>query len=168
MGEHELAHTTMPLAEEKKALQQIKELNRSKGLVDGYSRTYDELKAAETARKEIVLCIQAKDSELTAAKQAREAEQASLDATMKEAEAKTGDLPNLNTEFDTLKAKAKDASLELRTLREKYRKDKDEYYKKQKEWWVAKREEKLARDKEWDAERKRRAEERRLRDEENK
>ena len=66
--EDAIAHTTMPLNEEKKMVTAIKDLGKSRETVREYQTSYSTLNGDDGTRKAVVDKLKAKDLEITALK----------------------------------------------------------------------------------------------------
>ena len=156
-----LAHETMPLAQEKKLVEQIKSLNKSRDLVREYEEKQALITAHDARRKAFMDRIKAKDAEINSIK----AEQAKLRAQLNEVKSKddaaNADVPKLieekNAAYEVIKAKRE----EINRLRAKQKKIEDNYWAREKLFRAQQKEIKQA---QWEASQ----EERKARDEERK
>lgn len=156
-----LAHETMPLAQEKKLVDQIKSLNKSRDLVREYAEKQALITAHDARRKACMDRIKAKDAEINSIK----AEQAKIRAQLNEVKSKddtaNADVPKLieekNAAYEVIKAKRE----EINRLRAKQKKIEDNYWAREKLFRAQQKEIKQA---QWEASQ----EERKARDEERK
>jgi uncharacterized coiled-coil DUF342 family protein len=91
-------HTTMSIKEDKEIVKQIKELNKSKALVDVHAEKAGKLTGGEDDRKALWDRIKEKDVEVTALYNDRNALRDALAAFRAKEEAKTADVPALQEE----------------------------------------------------------------------
>ena len=143
--EHLMAHTTMPLNEEKKLLTTIKELAKSRDEVKHFGDRSAKLAGGDEARKELVERIRAKDAEITAVRGERTALQATLQAARDKADAHVAGLPAMleerNKTWEALRA-ARDAG---RAARDAHQVLEDAWWANEKLWRNQQREEKQKR-----------------------
>jgi len=127
--EHDIAHTTMPLNDEKKLLTQIKELNKSKALVDVHAEKAGKLVGGEDVRKSLWDRLKEKETEISALYGERNALRDALTAFRAKEEAKTADVPALQEE----RAKVWDL---LQAARTDARKHRDAHKAAEDAWWA--------------------------------
>lgn len=93
--ETRMAHTTMTLQEEKRALEEIKKLKSSRELVGSYNARLEKLNADDDVRTQIVEKLKACDERLGVIKQHEETARAELAVIREQEQAKTSDIPGL-------------------------------------------------------------------------
>lgn len=156
--EESIAHTTMPLNEEKKIMSQIKELGKSREFVKDFNDAQNKISEQEGIRKAIVERLRGKDVDINGVKAEQQGYRAVLDETRSKEDAAMADIPKLQNErnkcYETIKAKRE----EIRRLRTEFKKAEDEHWQKEREFRAAQRE---AKQKQWEASQ----EERKARDE---
>jgi hypothetical protein len=137
-----IAHSTMPLAEEKKLLLQIKELQKQKGDVAGVADRQAKLSDGDEGRKALVDRIKAKDGEVEAVKAQKNALQAQLQAQRSKEEALVGDLPALQAEREATWTALQAARAAQRQLRDQHKAAEDVWWANEKVWRQQQRDEK--------------------------
>ena len=96
--ERTLGHTTMPIQEEKKMVNAIKDLTKSKELVREYQEMAAKVNAGEERRKLASERVKAKDAEITAVKAAIATVKSSLEETRSREEKSVSDVPAMQEE----------------------------------------------------------------------
>lgn len=137
-----IAHSTMPLAEEKKLLLQIKELQKQKGDVAGVADRQAKLNDGDEGRKALVDRIKAKDAEVEAVKAQKNALQAQLQAQRSKEEALVGDLPALQAEREATWTALQATRAAQRQLRDQHKAAEDVWWANEKVWRQQQRDEK--------------------------
>ena len=161
-----LAHETMPLAEEKRLIQQIKSLNKNRDLVREYAEKQAIITAHDATRKGCLDRIRAKDAEINSIK----AEQAKIRSKLNDVKSKddaaNADVPKLNEEKSAAYEKIKATREQINKLRAEQKKIDDQYWAQEKLFraqqkeikqaqWEASQEERKAREearKQWELE----------------
>eukprot|EP00246_Nothoceros_aenigmaticus_P004945 TRINITY_DN166_c0_g1_i1.p1 TRINITY_DN166_c0_g1~~TRINITY_DN166_c0_g1_i1.p1 ORF type:complete len:630 (-),score=214.04 TRINITY_DN166_c0_g1_i1:237-2126(-) len=131
--EYRMQHTSLSLQEEKKIMQQIKELTKSRDYVKNYNERLGQITEDEGARGVFVEKIKGIDVLLSKAK-AEQEEQRKVMASIKEREtAQSVDLPALYEERNGAMDKARALREEVKQLRVEFRAKEEEYYQRQRE-----------------------------------
>jgi len=132
--ERTLGHTTMPIQEEKKMVNAIKDLTKSKELVREYQEMAAKVNAGEERRKLASERVKAKDAEITAVKAAIATVKSSLEETRSREEKSVSDVPAMQEErnacYEIIKAKRE----EIRKLRASFKKKEDQHWASEKIW----------------------------------
>jgi len=132
--EDAIAHTTMPLNEEKKMVTAIKDLGKSRETVREYQTSYSTLNGDDGTRKAVVDKLKAKDLEITALKVEQNELRGALTVTKKQEDKAGADIPGLNDErqacYEIIKAKRD----EIRSLRDEHKKKEDEHFNRERLW----------------------------------
>lgn len=146
--EDAIAHTTMPLNEEKKMVTAIKDLGKSRETVREYQTSYSTLNGDDGTRKAVVDKLKAKDLEITALKVEQNELRGALTVTKKQEDKAGADIPGLNDErqacYEIIKAKRD----EIRSLRDEHKKKEDEHFNRERLWRAFL---KLEQQKKWEA-----------------
>ena len=165
--EHKLSHENMPLSEEKKLVEKIKSLNKSRDVVQVYAEKQAVITAHDATRKQFMERIRAKDAEINGIK----AEQAKLRSKLNEVKSKEdatiADVPTLHEEKTAAYEVIKATREEINKLRAEQKKIDDAYWAKEK---VFRAQQKEIKQKQWEAaqeERKAREEARKQWEKEN-
>ena len=137
-----IAHSTMPLTEEKKLLLQIKELQKQKGDLAGVADKQARLTDGDDSRKALVDRIKAKDAEVEAVKAQRSVLQSQLQAQKSKEEALVADLPTLQTEREATWTALQAARAAQRQLRDQHKAAEDVWWANEKLWRQQQRDEK--------------------------
>lgn len=143
--EHRIAHTSMPLNEEKKLVLQIKELSKSRDDVDGVRLLTAKINEQEALRKMIFDSIRQKTGEINVIKAEQVQQKQLLDQLRSKEQEELGDLPQLNAEKDQLYQ-------QIKATRETISQLKSAFRDKENEWWKT---EKLVRDQQREEKKKR-------------
>mmetsp|Transcript_1225 Transcript_1225/g.4061 ORF Transcript_1225/g.4061 Transcript_1225/m.4061 type:complete len:483 (+) Transcript_1225:124-1572(+) len=165
--EDSIQHTTMTLNEEKRLMQRIKDLSRSREQVRQYHERLGKITEEEQYRKGIIERIRAKDQEINALKAEQAELRKLLDSARNKEEAEVADVPSLSAERNKCAELLRETRSQIRTMRVEFKAKEDEYYQRERELRAQMNEEKKRRWEEAQEERKRRAEERKKRDLEN-
>jgi uncharacterized coiled-coil DUF342 family protein len=132
--ERTLGHTTMPIQEEKKMVNAIKDLTKSKELVREYQEMAAKVNAGEERRKLASERVKAKDAEITAVKAAIATVKSSLEEARSREEKSVSDVPAMQEErnacYEIIKAKRE----EIRKLRASFKKKEDQHWASEKIW----------------------------------
>ena len=133
--EYALSHTTMPLAEEKKLLLQIKELNKSKDAVKAVAEQQGKLGGDEAARRDLAGRVKAKDAEITAVGAERAGVSAALNELRAAEEAKGSVFRTdaLRAERDAVWAALKAARTQQREARNAFKAANDAWWAREQE-----------------------------------
>lgn len=126
--EHEIAHTSMPLNEEKKKVLQIKELSKSRDELDGVRLLTQKINEHEAVRKMISETIRQKDAEISQIKQEQVQQKQVLESLRSKEQEELGDVPALNAEKDKLYQQIKSTRETISQLKSAFR-------EKENEWW---------------------------------
>ena len=161
--EDAIAHTTMPLNEEKKMVTAIKDLGKSRETVREYQTSYSTLNGDDGTRKAVVDKLKAKDLEITALKvrgfpiehippcaiahkreltlslllscQVEQNElRGALTVTKKQEDKAGADIPGLNDERQACYEIIKAKRDEIRSLRDEHKKKEDEHFNRERLW----------------------------------
>ena len=161
--EDAIAHTTMPLNEEKKMVTAIKDLGKSRETVREYQTSYSTLNGDDGTRKAVVDKLKAKDLEITALKvrgfpiehippcaiahtreltlslllscQGEQNElRGALTVTKKQEDKAGADIPGLNDERQACYEIIKAKRDEIRSLRDEHKKKEDEHFNRERLW----------------------------------
>lgn len=131
--EYRMAHMTLTLGEEKKAVQQIRDLTKSKEFVKEYTERMDRISADETSRGAILAKMKEKDEQLNQFKAQEQAQKAAIDALW--AKSRTSlDVPALVEERERKHAEIKVHRERIKAIHNDFRAKEAEYWEKEKEW----------------------------------
>lgn len=132
--EYRLAHTSLSLQEEKKVLQQIKELTKSREGVKDYNDKVEKTSQDDGLRTTLIENIKEKDKLLNSLK-AQEQEQKKVISEIKEKEAAQAiNVPALLDERNTAYDRIKVLRDEVKELRTEFRAKEDEFWEREREW----------------------------------
>ncbi|KAL3680985.1 hypothetical protein R1sor_023941 [Riccia sorocarpa] len=132
--EYRMTHTSLTLQEEKKLLQQVKDLTKSRDFVKDYNERMELITLDEASRAEMVQKIREKD-ELLSGLKARQEEQRKLMARLKERDAAQAvDIPVLIEERNNAFEKTKALREKVKEIRAEFRAREDEYYERERQW----------------------------------
>eukprot|EP00899_Mesostigma_viride_P022382 jgi/Mesvir1/3328/Mv13713-RA.1 len=143
--EYKIAHTSLPLQEEKKIVSQIKELRKSREFVKDYHDRREKIQTDEGARVALTEQIKAKDAEINAVKEQEQEQRMVCEAIREREEAAAADIPTLEKERDECYAKIQQIREARSALRKEFKEKEDEWRERENEWWVQQREEKQRR-----------------------
>lgn len=164
--ENRISHTTLSIDEERRTVDQIKQLRKSRDMVKLYNDRLERLQEDDGHRRSLLERIKEKDQQLTATK-ALEAQQRSiLDGVRAKEDAEVAAIPQLTAERNECYEIVKQAREALRTLRTEFKDAEDKWYanerllraqqrdERQKVWEAgqAERKERDERRKEWERE----------------
>lgn len=164
--EHKMTHTTINIDEERRTVEQIKQLRKSRDLVKVYNERLDRLHEDDSQRRHIMDQIRAKDQDLNQNKEEEGEQRQILEGVRAKEDAETADIPGLVTERNESYEIVREGREAVRTLRTEFKALEDTYYQqerlyraqtreeKQKQWEVgqAERKERAERRKEWELE----------------
>ena len=165
--ESHIAHSTLSLVEEKKLVNQIKELRNSRDYVKEYNERLDKMNEDEGLRSEYRKQIGELDTKLNEIKAQENEQRSKLDEVKSKEQAAASDMPSLLDERSKLQEEMRAARDAVRELRGEFKKKEDEYYNREREIRKQQKEEYEKRRAEQAEERKQRDEERRRRQLEN-
>ncbi|CAK9200221.1 unnamed protein product [Sphagnum troendelagicum] len=132
--EYRLSHTSLTLQEEKKVLQQIKDLTKSRDFVKDYTNQMENMSQDEGSRSALVEKIKEKDQLLNSLKD-QEQQQRQILADIREKEAsQTVDILALIDERNSAFEKMKALRYEVKELRAEFRTKEDEFWEREREW----------------------------------
>ncbi|CAM6079092.1 unnamed protein product [Sphagnum tenellum] len=132
--EYRLSHTSLTLQEEKKVLQQIKDLTKSRDFVKDYTNQMENMSQDEGSRSALVEKIKEKDQLLNSLKD-QEQQQRKILADIREKEAsQTVDILALIDERNSAFEKMKALRYEVKELRAEFRTKEDEFWEREREW----------------------------------
>ncbi|KAH9530454.1 hypothetical protein CY35_20G002000 [Sphagnum magellanicum] len=132
--EYRLSHTSLTLQEEKKVLQQIKDLTKSRDFVKDYTNQMENMSHDEGSRSALVEKIKEKDQLLNSLKD-QEQQQRKILADIREKEAsQTVDIPALIDERNAAFEKMKALRDEVKELRAEFQAKEDEFWEREHEW----------------------------------
>lgn len=143
--EHRIAHTSMPLNEEKKLIVQIKELTKSRDDVDGVRLLTAKINEQEAVRKMISESIRQKDAEINQIKAEQVEQKQLLEAMRSKDQEELGDVPQLTEEKDRLYQQIKATRDNIQQLKAAFREKENEWWKTEKVVREQQREEKKKR-----------------------
>jgi len=164
--EGRLAHETMPLAQEKKLIEQIKSLNKNRENVKAYAEKQAIVASHEATRKAQMEKIRAKDAEINSIKAEQAKIRSKLDGEKGKMDAKNADVPALTEEKSAAYEVIKKTREEINKLRSEQKEIEDAYWAREKLYraqqkeikqaqWEAQQEERKAREearKKWELE----------------
>lgn len=162
--ENKLAHETMPLSEEKRLIDVIKGLNKSRDGVKSYAEKQAVAAAHEVARKSQMDKIKAKDAEINSIKAEQSKIRATLDGDKSKIDEKNADVPSLTEEKNAVYQEIKKVREDINKLYAEQKIIEDAYWVREKafraqqkelkkEQWEAQQEERKAREaarKQWE------------------
>ncbi len=132
--EYRLSHTSLTLQEEKKVLQQIKDLTKSRDFVKDYTDRMENISHDEGSRSALVEKIKEKDQLLNSLKD-QEQQQRKILTDIREKEAlQAVDIPALIDERNAAFEKMKALREEVKELRAEFRAKEDEFWEREWEW----------------------------------
>lgn len=143
--EHRIAHTSMPLNEEKKLIVEIKELTRSRNEVDGLRLLSAKIGEQEAVRKMISDSIRRKDAEISEIKAEQVQQKQLYDQLRGKDEQELGDLPAMNAQKDQLYQEIKQTREAITQLKASFRAKEDAWWANEKVVREQQREEKKKR-----------------------
>ena len=146
--EDTLAHTSMPLSEEKKMVVAIKDLSKSRETVKEYGEMQSKISGEDGSRKAIIERLRAKDAEINAVKAEQQRIRGELDATRSKGDEVGAELPKMQEERNACYEVIKGKREEIRGLRAAHKKAEDEYWTREKLWRAYLKQEKQ---KQWEA-----------------
>ena len=146
--EDTLAHTSMPLSEEKKMVVAIKDLSKSRETVKEYGEMQSKISGEDGSRKAIIERLRAKDAEINAVKAEQQRIRGELDATRSKGDEVGADIPKMQEERNACYEVIKGKREEIRGLRAAHKKAEDEYWTREKLWRAYLKQEKQ---KQWEA-----------------
>ena len=164
--ESKLSHETMPLAEEKRLIEQIKSLNKNRDLAREYVEKQAIITAHDAARKGCLDRIRAKDAEINSIKAEQGKIRSKLNEVKSKDDAANADVPALNEEKSAAYEEIKATREQINKLRAEQKKIEDSYWAQEKLFraqqkeikqaqWEASQEERKAREearKQWELE----------------
>jgi len=131
--EYRMAHMTLTLGEEKKAVQQIRDLGKSKEFVKEYTERMDRISADESSRGGILAKMKEKDEQLNQLKAQEQQHKAAIDALW--AKSRTSlDVPALVEERERKHAEIKVHRERIKALHNDFRAKEQEYWEKEQEF----------------------------------
>lgn len=132
--EYMMTHTSLTLQEEKKLLQQVKDLTKSRDFVRDYNDRMEQITLEEASRAGIMQIIREKDEMLTSLK-AHQDQQRKLLARLRERDAAQAiDIPNLIQQRNDAFDKIKSLRDEVKELKADFRAKEDEYWERERQW----------------------------------
>ena len=132
--EYRHAHTSLTLQEEKKVLQQMKELAKTRDIVKDYNDKVEKSSQDDASRTALVEQIKEKDKLLNSLK-AQEQQQVKVVAEIREKEASQAvNIPALIDERNTAFERIKVLRDEVRELRTEFKAKEDEFWEREREW----------------------------------
>ena len=120
--EDTLAHTSMPLSEEKKMVVAIKDLSKSRETVKEYGEMQSKISGEDGSRKAIIERLRAKDAEINAVKAEQQRIRGELDATRSKGDEVGADIPKMQEERNACYEVIKGKREEIRGLRAAHKK----------------------------------------------
>ncbi|CAM6098538.1 unnamed protein product [Calypogeia fissa] len=132
--EYRMSHTSLTLQEEKKLLQQVKDLTKSRDFVKDYNDRLDQITQDEGSRGEILDKIREKDAILNDLR-AKQEEQRKVLAQIKEKDAShTVDIPALIEERNETFEKIKVLREQVKEIKAEFRNKEEEYWERERQW----------------------------------
>ncbi|CAM6109665.1 unnamed protein product [Calypogeia fissa] len=132
--EYRMSHTSLTLQEEKKLLQQVKDLTKSRDFVKDYNDRLDQITQDEGSRGEILDKIREKDAILNDLR-AKQEEQRKVLAQIKEKDAShTVDIPALIEERNEAFEKIKVLREQVKEIKAEFRNKEEEYWERERQW----------------------------------
>jgi hypothetical protein len=132
--EYRLTHTSLTLQEEKKALQQIKDLNKSREVVKEYNDKVEKSTQDEGLRSTLIENIKEKDKLLNSLK-TQEQQQKKVVGEIREKQAASAiNVPALIEERNAAYDRIKVLREEVKELRGEFRAKEDEFWEREREW----------------------------------
>jgi uncharacterized coiled-coil DUF342 family protein len=132
--EDEIQHSSLSLNEEKRVVDDIRQLKNSKSIVSEFSAKMEQLSADETTCKEINNAIKSIDVEITKVRQEEDELRAAMNAERKKEEASGNDNQSLWSEKEKCKDACKDAYEKIKDLRAAFDQEWQEFKAKDKVW----------------------------------
>ncbi|KAL2621003.1 hypothetical protein R1flu_001208 [Riccia fluitans] len=132
--EYRMMHTSLTLQEEKKLMQQVKDLTKSRDFVKDYNERMELITLDEASRGEIVQKIRDKDELLNGLKGQQE-EKRKLLARLRERDAAQAvDIPVLIEEKTNTYENIKALREKVKEMRAEFRAKEDEFYERERQW----------------------------------
>jgi hypothetical protein len=132
--EYTMTHTSLSLQEEKKLMQQVKELSKSRDFVKDYSDKLDQITLDESSRGDFMDRIRAKDAILNDLR-AKQEEQRNILAKIKERDSsQQSDIPALIEERNAAFEKVKVLREQVKELKADFRGKEEEYWERERQF----------------------------------
>lgn len=132
--QYRLSHTSLTLQEEKKVLQQMKDLTKSRDIVKDYNEKLEKTSQDDGTRTSLLEKIKEKDILLNSLK-AQEQQQRKVLGDIKEKEAAQAiNVPALIEERNVAYERIKVLRDEVKSLRTEFRSKEDEFWEREREW----------------------------------
>lgn len=165
--EYRMAHTSLSIQEEKKAVQQIRDLGKAKDFVKEYTERMDRISADENSRSNFLGKIKEKDDVINVMKAQEAQQKAAIDALWAKSRAKSTDIPTLIAEREGKYAELKQLREQIKLLHVEFREKENAYWEKEKDWRAQQAEDKKKAYEEREAYRKEKEEKRKAWEAEN-
>lgn len=165
--ERKISHTTMALDEERKTLDNIKQLRKSREMVKAYNERLERLQEDDSIRRSIVDRMKSKDLAINEIKAMENQQRAILEEIRMKEDQEVSSIPALANERNESYEIVREAKEAIRQLRTEFKAREDEYYQRERECRAQIREEKQARWELAQAERKEREARRKAYEREN-
>ena len=132
--EYRHTHTSLTLQEEKKVLQQMKDLAKTRDVVKDYNEKIEKSSQDDASRTSLIEQIKEKDKLLNSLK-SQEQQQVKVVAEIKEKEASQAiNIPALIEERNAAYERIKVLRDEVKDLRTEFRAKEDEFWEREREW----------------------------------
>lgn len=132
--EDAIQHSSLSLTEEKRVVDDIRQLKNSKAVVSEFSAKMDQLSTDESTCKEINNAIKSIDVEITKVRQEEDELRAAMNAERKKEEASGNDNQTLWSEKEKCKDACKEAYEKIKDLRAAFDQEWQEFKAKDKVW----------------------------------
>eukprot|EP00850_Spirogloea_muscicola_P021585 SM000255S08764 [mRNA] locus=s255:48935:52553:+ [translate_table: standard] len=139
--EYKMSHSTLSLPEEKKLMQQTRDLTKSRDFVKDYNERMDKISQDESGRGAILERIKEKDDILNQLKAQENEQRDAIAAIRNKEQAQASDFPALLEEKNAKYEEITQLREQVKQLRAEFRQQEDVYYKQEKEWYAQQQEE---------------------------
>ena len=153
--EYRLHHSSLSLQEEKKLLQQIKDLGKTREFVRDYNERMDKISADESSRGGLLQIIKEKDDQIAALRKQEAEQRAAIEAVRTKARAQGSEVPALLEEKNRLFEENRGGKEQIWKARQEFKAREAEWWEAEKEWRAQQAED---RKKAWEEREKRRQE----------
>ena len=140
--EARISHTTMSIDEERKTVEHIKQLRKSREMVKLYNDRLEKLQGDDSIRRAIVERIKEQDNIINENKALEAKQKQVLDAIRAKEDAQVADIPALANERNEAYEIIREAREAVRNLRAQFKQKEDEYYANERLWRAQQAEEK--------------------------
>ena len=140
--ESRISHTTLSIDEERKTVEQIKQLRKSREIVKMYNDTLDKLQEDDSQRRAIMDRMRQQDAVINENKALEQKQKQVLDEIRAKEDAQVADIPALANQRNESYEIIREAREAVRNLRTEFKQKEDEYYVNERLWRAQQAEEK--------------------------